>query len=114
VLRPGRDGLIDEWVEKAMYVSPFNAVDGTYRIAVSEPGQRISVSVTLHRDGHPAFAATLLGERAPVESPVHAALVTAATSLRVSTLIRWQGARLYLRGLQVEPRPVHAQQEAVR
>jgi uncharacterized protein len=113
VLRPGSDGHIDERVAKEMYVSPFNPVDGTYRIAVSEPGERVSVSVTLERDGHPPFVATLVGDRQPPRSVVGTAFVTAATSLRVSTLIRWQGIRLYLRGLQVEPRPVHVRQEAV-
>jgi uncharacterized protein len=126
VLRPGLDGRVDQRIEKAMYVSPFNPVDGHYRIAVSEPTNRVSVSVTLEREGRPPFVATLLGTRQPARPTVVAAIATATASLRVTTLIHWQGVRLFLRGLRVEPRPFHAratvpiqptrhsQQEAVR
>jgi DUF1365 family protein len=113
LLRPDADGRVDEVLDKAMYVSPFNPVDGQYRIAVSPPAERVSVSVTLTRSGQPAFVATLQGTRRPSRHLVTAAITTAATSVRVSTLIRYQGARLFLRGLRVEPRPIHPQQEAV-
>jgi DUF1365 family protein len=113
VLRPGPDGRVDERLDKAMYVSPFNPVDGHYRIAISEPSERVSVSVTLQRDGQPPFVATLHGTRRRGRSLMKAAVASAATSARVSALIRWQGVRLYLRGLRVEPRPIHPPQEAV-
>ncbi len=113
LLRPGPDGRVDGWLDKAMYVSPFNAVDGRYRITVSEPTQRVSVCVTLERDGQQPFVATLRGTRRDPGNVVATAVATAATSLRVSALIRWQGVRLFLRGLRVEPRPMHPAQEAV-
>jgi DUF1365 family protein len=113
LLRPDADGRVDQRLDKAMYVSPFNPVDGHYRIVVSEPAERVSVSVTLERDGQPPFVATLLGTRRPSRSLVATAVATAATSARVSMLIRWQGVRLFLRGLRVEPRPIHSAQEAV-
>jgi uncharacterized protein len=113
LLRPGPDGRVDERLDKAMYVSPFNPVDGRYRITVSEPLDRVSVSVTLERAGQPPFVATLQGTRRPPSATVTAAVGTAATSVRVSSLIRWQGVRLFLRGLHVEPRPIHPAQEAV-
>ena len=113
VLAPDAAGQVDVRLDKAMYVSPFNPVDGQYRITVSPPADRVSVAVTLTRTGQPSFVATLVGERQPPRSVVAAAVGTAATSLRVSALIRWQGVRLFLRGLRVEPRPVHTRQEAV-
>jgi uncharacterized protein len=113
VLRPGPDGRVDERLDKAMYVSPFNAVNGVYRIAVSEPERRVSVSVTLEREGQPPFVATLQGTRRPPRGLVATAVGTAATSARVSMLIRWQGIRLFIRGLRIEPRPIHPAQEAV-
>jgi DUF1365 family protein len=113
VLRPNPDGSVDQVIDKAMYVSPFNPVDGEYRITVSPPGDHVAVAVTLTRDGHPPFVATLRGTKRATRSVTVAAIATASTSLRVSALIRWQGVRLYLRGLGVEPRPVHARQEAV-
>jgi hypothetical protein len=113
VLRPDPGGRIDGVLDKQMYVSPFNPVDGQYRITVSPPSEQISVAVTLTRDGQPPFVATLRGVRRERRSVVSAALATALTSLRVTTLIRWQGVGLFLRGLRVEPRPIHARQEAV-
>jgi DUF1365 family protein len=35
-------------------------------------------------------------------------------ALAVSARIRWQGMRLYLRGLPVMPRPAHSPQEGVQ
>jgi DUF1365 family protein len=114
LLRPD-DGAatVTQHVEKRMYVSPFNPVAGTYRISVSAPGHRISVSVTLERDGQPPFVATLQATRRPHRPLLAEALGTAAGSWRTSTLIRWQGIRLFLRGLRIEPRPVHPSQKAV-
>jgi hypothetical protein len=101
------------YVEKKMYVSPFNPVDGTYRIAVSAPEDRISVAVTLDRDGQPPFVATLQATRRPRRPLLAEAVGTAAGSWRTTALIRWQGIRLFLRGLRIEPRPVHPPQKAV-
>ncbi|MBV9486760.1 MAG: DUF1365 family protein, partial [Frankiaceae bacterium] len=88
-------------------------VDGSYRITITPPEQRVSVAVTLTRDGQPPFTASLLGERREPASIARASIASATTSLRVTTLIRWQGIRLFLRGLKVQPRPVHVRQEAV-
>jgi uncharacterized protein len=113
LLRPDGENRVDAQLDKAMYVSPFNPVDGRYRISVSAPEDRVSVSVRLDRDGQPPFVATLTGERRPSRGVLASAVGSAATSLRVSTLIRWQGIRLFVRGLRVEPRPIHPQQEGV-
>jgi hypothetical protein len=114
VLRPGTGGRVDSVLEKAMYVSPFNPVEVSYRIAVSPPTERVSVTVTLTRAGQPPFVATLQGTRRRQRAVLAAAVATAMTSARVSGLIRYRGVRLYLRGLRVEPRPIHARQEALR
>jgi hypothetical protein len=113
LLRPDGSDRLEARLDKRMYVSPFNPVDGSYRISVSPPADRISLSVRLDRPGQPPFVATLTASRRGSTSPVRNAIVAATTSLRVTTLIRWQGMRLFLRGLRVEPRPVHARQEGV-
>jgi DUF1365 family protein len=114
LLRPAPDSdSVTSHVEKRMYVSPFNPVAGTYRISVSAPGHRISVSVTLERDDQPPFVATLQATRRTHRPVLAEALGTAAGSWRTSALIRWQGIRLFLRGLRIEPRPVHPPQKAV-
>ena len=102
LLRPDEHGHSE--VNKAMYVSPFYPVDGYYDIRVSEPGASVSVTVALHRDDDPPFVATLRGERGDASNlnVVKASLVHSA--LRVTILIHWQAARLWWRGLKVQPR----------
>ena len=102
LLQPDQGGGFE--VDKAFYVSPFYPVDGRYEIRVSEPGASVSVTVTLRREGNVSFVASLTGERrsATIVSRVFAPLLRPA--LRVAILIRWQGLRLWLRGLKVQPR----------
>lgn len=102
LLRPDRDGYAE--ADKALYVSPFYPADGRYQIHVSEPGESVSLRVTLRRHNDEPFVATLRGRRRAVT----AAKVLRATlrypSARTSALIRWQGLRLWGRGLEVQPR----------
>jgi hypothetical protein len=115
LLLPDTDGQVVSDVDKELYVSPFNAVDGHYRISVSNPGDRVSVSVRLDRKGQPPFVATLTGSERQEHGALRNALGTAGVSARVSALIKWQGIKLYLRGLKVQPRPLHhPQREASR
>jgi DUF1365 family protein len=103
-------------VPKQFYVSPFYPVDGRYRMSLPEPDATLALSVRLDRpDGH-SFAASVRGRAVPVTARALLAAVvrypwsTAAVSVR----IRWQGVRLYLRGLPVIPRPAHQPQEGVQ
>ncbi|WP_221327167.1 DUF1365 domain-containing protein [Actinoplanes sp. L3-i22] len=87
---------------KSFYVSPFNDVSGDYRLSLPEPGERLSLTVALDRDGGRPFVASLRGRRRPATTGalLRHPLVTVAVALR----IRIQGIRLYLRGLPVVPR----------
>jgi DUF1365 family protein len=105
---------------KQFYVSPFHPVDGGYRMSLPEPGPgrgaRLALSVRLDRPGGSVFVASVHGTGAPATGR---ALITAAARhplapLAVSALIRWQGIRLYLRGLPVVPRPPHPSQEGAQ
>ncbi|MDR7253294.1 putative NAD/FAD-binding protein/DUF1365 family protein [Nocardioides sp. BE266] len=94
--------------EKAMYVSPFHGVDGTYDVAVPLPTDRLHVAVTLrgHDDGDSApFSASLTGTRSDV--PVRRTL---GAALRGSALIRAHGIWLWARRLPIRPRPSHSQE----
>jgi hypothetical protein len=113
LLRPDASGAVDAVVDKAMYVSPFNPVEGRYHIIVSPPLDRVTVSVTLHRPDQAPLVATLQAHRRPVRPTPLMAVQSALTSFRVGALIRWQGIRLWRRGLRIEPRPVHPHQEGV-
>ncbi|MDI6516429.1 DUF1365 domain-containing protein [Streptomyces coelicoflavus] len=96
-------------VDKRFYVSPFNPVDGAYRMRLPLPADRLDLTVRLDRPGTRPFTATVRGTRREA-SP--AALVGLAlrhpwSTLAVSAGIRKHGIRLYLRGLPVQPRPSH-------
>ena len=97
--------------DKAMYVSPFHGVDGTYDVAVPIPTDRLHVAVTLrgHDSGDSSpFSASLTGARTDV--PVR---TTLGAALRGSALIRAHGIWLWARRLPIRPRPTH-RQEGVR
>ncbi|MEO8283622.1 MAG: DUF1365 domain-containing protein [Pseudarthrobacter sp.] len=103
-------------VPKAFYVSPFNDVDGQYRMKVPPPEERLSVSVVLDREGHRSFVATMDGVRRPatIRNILAAAIAVPAAPLLVSALIRFQGVKLWARRLPVVKRPHHPSQEAVQ
>lgn len=101
---------------KQFYVSPFNPVDGHYRMSLPEPSRRLALTVTLHRPGSPPFVASVRGTR---QDATTAQLLramfrhpwpTALTTLRIHA----RGIRLWARGLPVAPRPVHCPQEGVQ
>jgi hypothetical protein len=108
VLRPDALGLAE--TAKQLYVSPFYPVDGRYRLHVPEPGERLSLSITLQRpDGEP-FSATMAGERRPatMRSLLRMWWRYPLAPLRITALIRWQGLRLWRRGLEIVPRENNA------
>ena len=90
---------------KEMYVSPFHGTDGWYEIHVPEPGDRLSVAITLHTGDGPRFTATLTGQRAKT-GPWRAA----PAALRGWLLIHAHGIRLWMKKLPVRPRPRHRQE----
>jgi DUF1365 family protein len=94
-------------VEKAFYVSPFHPVDGSYTMSLPEPTGRLDLTVTLHRPGAAPFVASVRGTGRPATTTrvLLSVLASPVGSVRTLTLIRWQGVRLWLRRLPVQPRP---------
>jgi len=97
LLRPGDRGRCE--ADKEFYVSPFLTVDGRYRMAFSEPGERLSVQMELHQDGARVFAASLTGRRRPLTAGNLARMAVRHPLMpqRVTGLIHLHGVRLYLR-----------------
>ncbi|MFE5934615.1 DUF1365 domain-containing protein [Streptomyces sp. NPDC056470] len=112
LMRPDAQGRAD--VPKDFYVSPFYGVEGTYRMRLPVPGDALDLSVQLHHGaGRPPFTATVRGRHRPA-SPralLSVALRHPWSTAKVSLGIRLHGIRLYLRGLPVQPRPVHPTHE---
>ena len=108
-------------VPKEFYVSPFYPVDGGYRMSLPEPGDRLALSIVLTRDNGPEsnaekFNAGVQGRAVPATTRTlaAAALRHPWSTVVVSARIRWQGSKLYLRGLRPSPRPAHQPQEGVQ
>jgi DUF1365 family protein len=108
-------------VPKQFYVSPFYPVDGQYRMSLPEPADRLALSIVLSRPGarqdqQEKFAAGVHGRAVPATARTlaAAALRHPWSTVVVSARIRWQGSKLYLRGLRPAPRPVHLPQEGVQ
>ena len=113
LLRTDQAGRAD--AAKEFYVSPFFPVDGWYRMTLPEPGHRLALTITLHRPDGSTFAASVRGRRHPATASglLRAAVRHPASTAAVSGRIRWQGARLYGRGLRPHPRPPHTPQEGM-
>ena len=108
LLRPDDAGR--DQVEKCFYVSPFLPIGGRYLMRTPVPAERLTVSIALQIGARTPFVATLTGDGRPATTgSVVAALVRwPLVTLRTSALIRWQGIRLWLRGVPVQPRPADA------
>ncbi len=108
VLRPDEAGR--DTVGKEFYVSPFLPMGGTYLMRTPVPGDDLAVSIALRQGGQTPFVATLNGRGRPIStrSAVAALLRWPLLTLRTAALIRWQGIRLWLRRVPVQPRPADA------
>jgi DUF1365 family protein len=102
LLLPDADYTSD--AEKRLYVSPFFDESGRYRIHAPIPETRLSLAVRLDRDGEPPFIASVVGERVPFTTATVAASLIIGSPLLTSARIRYQGIRLWLKGLKVHPR----------
>jgi DUF1365 family protein len=101
---------------KELYVSPYHPVDGWYQMSLPPPGARLALAITLHRPGGYRFTASVQGRRRPATAP--ALLLAAArhpwSTLMVAAQIRFQGIKLYARGLRPVPRPPAMTQKGVQ
>lgn len=93
-------------VDKRFYVSPFNPVQGRYRLRMPEPADRLSIDVVLERPGEADFVALWRGNRRPATAPhvLRAQLRAPLAPITVAARIRLQGVRLWAKGLAIVPR----------
>lgn len=106
LVRPSPAG--EAWADKAFYVSPFYPVDGSYRMRLPLPDERLLVSIRLDRPAEPPFAAVMTGTRRPGRASLWTALRTPLATRAVMLAIRRHGITLYLKGL----RPIHRERQA--
>lgn len=94
---------------KHFYASPFFPVDGHYTMRLPEPGDTLTVTVTLHREPDRPFSAVMTGHRSAGRASLWAALRTPLATRAVMFGIRRHGTALYFKGLRPFPRPPGAQ-----
>ena len=84
-------------------------------MSLPEPTGELAVAVVLERAGRKPFTATVTGVRRPATagSILAAAAAVPLAPLRLVLQIRWQGIKLWARGLPISNRPDHRAQEAV-
>jgi DUF1365 family protein len=94
-------------VGKQLYVSPFNAVDGEYRFAVTTPDDKLSLAITLTTALGPTLKAWFAGARSPLSDATLLRSLLSVPLLPVTVLggIHWQALRLWFKGLRLKPRP---------
>jgi DUF1365 family protein len=88
-------------------------VTGDYQLHVPEPDRWLDVAITLRNPaGATVFAATMAGpvSVADTTTMLRAVVAVPVAPLLVALRIRWQGIRLWARGLSLVPRP----QERIR
>ncbi|MCW2515878.1 MAG: hypothetical protein JWR11_4920 [Mycobacterium sp.] len=102
-------------VKKALYVSPFNEVDGYYLVRAPLPDAELDVTISLHRENTPAFVATLHGARrkASIANLLRLQLEAPVAPLMGAMWIRIQGITLWARRVPVVPQPVVVERERV-
>jgi DUF1365 family protein len=105
VLPVGSDG--DQQIGKQLYVSPFNATDGTYRFAISEPEEKLALGITLTTAQGPTLKAWFSGKRMALGDAALLRSLLSVPLLPVTVLggIHWQALKLWLKGLRLMPRP---------
>ncbi len=103
-----KDGsLISQNCRKEFYVSPFNTDTGRYSFRVTPPGENLTVGVALRDKEGPVLKAFFRGERQDLTTAnlLGALARTGWMTVKVTAGIHLEAARLWLKGLRLQPRP---------
>jgi DUF1365 family protein len=98
---------IRQHCDKAFYVSPFMRMDMTYAFRVVPPGE--TTAIVVHGDDQEGrvITAAFAGRRETLtdKALVRMLLRHGVLSLKVLGAIHWEAAKLWLKGLRIQPRP---------
>lgn len=91
---------------KEMYVSPFIAMDQTYRFDVAVPGERLALRIRQSGPEGETLIATHTGRARPLSDRTLSAVVAAhpLMTLKVIAAIHFEALRLFLKGVAYVPR----------
>lgn len=86
---------------KALYVSPFNAIDGQYRFSIRPPAEEVFVGIVLSTEEGPLVTAYFAGERQEMsdKSLLRLALAYPAMTVKVLLGIHFEAMILWIKGV---------------
>jgi len=98
---------IRQQCDKAFYVSPFMRMDMTYAFRVVPPDETIAVVVHGDDADGRVITAAFAGRRKVLSDTALLGLLLrhGMLSLKVLAAIHWEAAKLWLKGLRIQPRP---------
>lgn len=96
-----QDGEIRHEASKALYVSPFNTMEGTYRFAVRPPAETVFMGITLSDAEGGLLTAWFEGERRPLSDATLLKLLLAYPFMTAKVVagIHWEALLLWLKGV---------------
>jgi DUF1365 family protein len=102
------DGALRQHCGKRFYVSPFNRVEGEYDFTFNTPGEDLKLAVALSTGDGPCLSAWFTGTRRSLDD---ASLLRSFASLPLMPIkviggIHWEAAKLWLKGLRLQKRPL--------
>jgi len=100
---PGGGPVIRQQADKAMYVSPFIAMDCTYHFRILPPGEGVSIVIRQEDSDGLLLAAAFQGVRRPFSGRELARLLVRfpLMTLKIVAGIHWEAFRLWRKGLPV-------------
>ena len=106
VLPAAADGRLPAF-DKTLHVSPFFAMDMSYRVKASTPAEKLALHLDLQQHGDKAFDATLALSRLPADGWQLAAVLLRYPwmTMKVFLAIHWQALKLYAKKVTVKPHP---------
>ncbi len=89
---------------KRMRVSPFNKVEGDYGLRASEPGETVTIGVSLTVADAPVLKAYFAGKRKPLSTAQLLRIFFGLPfmSLKVILAIHWEALKLWKKGLRLQ------------
>ncbi|SEQ57286.1 hypothetical protein SAMN05428969_3547 [Devosia sp. YR412] len=95
------DGEIRHEASKALYVSPFNTMEGDYRFSVRPPSETVFLGITLSDAEGGLLTAYFEGERRPLSDATLLKLLLAYPFMTAKVVagIHWEALLLWLKGV---------------